>query len=52
MNDQSAVNLAISDFRRGGIIDSFFKNITRLSAFIVFAMVIAILVSLWLGFGN
>ena len=49
MNGQPAANLLAFNFRRGGIVDGFFKNLTWLSAFIVFAMVIAILVSLWLG---
>jgi phosphate transport system permease protein len=44
-----AANLLAFNFRLGGLVDGLFKNITRLSAFIVFAMVIAIVVSLWLG---
>jgi phosphate transport system permease protein len=49
LNGQPVANLLAFNFRRGGIVDGFFKNLTWLSAFIVFAMVIAILVSLWLG---
>jgi phosphate transport system permease protein len=49
LHSQSAAKLLAFKFRRGGIVDGAFKNITRVSAFIVFAMVIAILVSLWLG---
>jgi phosphate transport system permease protein len=49
LNSQPAANLLAFNFRLGGIVDGFFKNLTRVSAFIVFAMVIAILVSLWLG---
>jgi phosphate transport system permease protein len=49
LNDQSAANLATLHFRLSGLADTFFKNLTRVSGFLVFAMVIAILVSLWLG---
>jgi len=49
LSSQPAANLLALNFRRGGILDGIFKNLTRFSAFIVFAMVVAILVSLWLG---
>jgi len=49
VNSPSAANLLAINHRLGGIADSLFKNLTRLSAFTVFAMVIAILVSLWLA---
>ncbi len=49
MNTESVTTQLALNFRRGGIIDGIFKNITQLSAFIVFAMVIAILASLWVG---
>ena len=48
VNVQPASLLA-SRFRLGGLADAFFKNVTRLSGFLVFAMVMAILVSLWMG---
>jgi phosphate transport system permease protein len=49
VNSPTAANLLAFNFRFGGFVDGLFKNVTRLSAFIVFAMVVAILVSLWLG---
>jgi phosphate transport system permease protein len=49
VNSLPEANLLTLNFRRGGFVDGLYKNVTRLSAFIVFAMVIAILVSLWLG---
>ena len=49
MNRRSAANLLDINSRRGGLIDVLFRNISWLSAFLVFAMVIAILVSLWHG---
>lgn len=49
LSSPTAANITVSNFQRGGFVEGFFKNITRASALIVFAMVIAILVSLWLG---
>jgi len=49
VNRRSAANLLDINSRRGGLIDVLFRNISWLSAFLVFAMVIAILVSLWHG---
>ena len=49
MSSPPAANLLAFNFRLGGLVDGLFKNVTRVSAFIVFAMVIAIVVSLWLG---
>jgi phosphate transport system permease protein len=49
LSSPTAANITVFNFRRGGFVEGLFKNITRASAFIVFAMVIAILVSLWLG---
>ena len=45
----TVTNLLMFNYRRGGFVEGLFKNVTRLSAFVVFAMVVAILVSLWLG---
>ena len=49
MSSPTAANITALNFRRGGFVEGLFKNLTRVSALIVFAMVIAILVSLWLG---
>ena len=49
MSSPTAANITALNFRRGSFVEGLFKNLTRASALIVFAMVIAILVSLWLG---